>query len=179
MADYNLNSSRGYSVGQGIVAFIIGVIALVAPAFVVGFFVYFAGFLAILLSIFLIVSGAGVAEYRHYRWALIGLGILGIIIGILVIASPIVFTIVVVYLIAFSLIVIGAGDVITGLTSHETQMNPGLLALPGVFSIIFGGILIFYPLLTTLVVVQVLGVFAIIYGILSIIIGLLYREKHP
>ncbi len=162
---------------RGIIAVIFGLAAFIFPQLIVGFFAYFIGFLAIILSVFVIANGLGLGPGRESRWYVIVMGVLGVVIGILILLSPAVFIVALVYLIAIGLVLIGVGDLITGLTTAEAGAYRWLLVLVGIVSILFAGILLFYPLLTTRITVQIVGIYAIILGVLDIIAALMRRRR--
>ncbi|MDI6718681.1 MAG: DUF308 domain-containing protein [Methanomicrobiales archaeon] len=171
------SGGRGSSALRGIIAVIFGLVALIFPQAIVGFFAYFVGFLAIILSVFVIANGLGLGPDRESRWYIIVAGVLGFVVGILILLSPTTFIVALVYLIAIGLVLIGVGDLITGLTTAGAGTYRWLLVLVGIVSIVFAGILLFYPLLTTLLTVQIVGVYAIILGILDIIAALFRRRR--
>jgi uncharacterized membrane protein HdeD (DUF308 family) len=175
MAADLMGGTRRYTVLRGIIALILGLVALAFPEGVVGFFAYFIGFIAIIFSASVLMSGVGMGG-RDSNWILIVIGVLGIIVGILILLSPTVFIVALVYLISMGLFIVGFGDLFTGLTTSEYGGSRWLLVLIGIISIIVSGILLFNPLFATILVVQIIGAYAIIIGILSIILGFLSRR---
>lgn len=176
MASDLVDGSRGYMVLRGIIALILGLIALAFPDLIVGIFAYFIGFIAIIFSASVLMNGVGMGG-RDSNWILIVAGVLGIVVGFLILLSPTVFIVALVYLISLFLFIVGFGDLITGLTTSELGSSRWLLVLIGVVSIIVSGILLFNPLYSTILVVQIIGAYAIIVGILGIVLGFLSRRS--
>jgi len=177
MASDLMGGSRGYTVLRGIIALILGLVALAFPEVVVGIFTYFIGFLAIIFSASVLLNGVGIGGRGESNWILIVLGVLGIVVGFLILLSPTVFIVALVYLISLFLFIVGFGDLITGLTTSELGGSRWLLVLIGIVSIIVSGILLFNPLYSTILVVQIIGAYAIIIGILGIVLGFLSRRS--
>jgi uncharacterized membrane protein HdeD (DUF308 family) len=167
----NGNNMKWYYVLRGLIALLFGIAAIVWPAVVLEFLVYFFGFFAIIISAFALVAGAAAPELAGApRWSVILLSIIGILIGIFALVFPEQFTALVIIIIALWAIVTGIGDFIAAFApaGRGTRL---LFVLLGIVSVVFGGILLFYPLLGAVTIIFVLGIYAVIFGILGIIHG--------
>ncbi len=162
---------KWYYVLRGVIALLFGIAAIVWPAVVLEFLVYFFGFFAIIISAFALIAGATSGPSGGAKWSIILLGLLGILIGILTLVSPYFFIVIIIYLIAFWALITGVGDFVAAFTASAGMGMRLLLVLLGIVSLIFGGVLLFYPLLGAATIVWVLGIYAIIFGILGIIYG--------
>lgn len=162
-------SSRRNFFLRGVVALVLGLVALALPDLVVGLFAYFIGVIAIVFSASILVTGSGTGG-REFNWILVVVGILGVIVGLLILLSPTIVIVAIVYLIALGLFIIGFGDLVTGLTTPEHGGDRWLLAIIGIVSILVSGIMLFNPLFATTLVVQIIGAYAIIVGVLGIIL---------
>lgn len=167
----NGNTMKWYYVLRGLIALLFGIAAIVWPAVVLEFLVYFFGFFAIIISAFALVAGAAAPELAGgAKWSVVLLSIIGILIGIFTLVFPELFTALIVIIIALWAIVTGIGDFIAAFapTGMGTRL---LLVLLGIVSVIFGAILLFYPLLGAVTIIWVLGIYAVIFGILGIVYG--------
>lgn len=150
---------------EGIAAIIFGVYLLVQPGMaiillvqILGFYWLFTGILS-LFSLFW--------DRTAWGWKLFS-GILGIIVGLLIIQHPLVSAILVpatlVWVVGFLGIFMGISNLIQAF--RGAGWGAGIL---GVLSIILGLILIARPLLATISLPFVLGIFGIFGGILALI----------
>lgn len=141
------------------------------------------GILAILIGLFLIIEALsriirGVFPSKRSPqsvFLLLSGAIIGAI-GIIAFIEPALFAGVLIYLIALWAIVVGLGELAAAITAREIQANRWLGAIKGGISLFFGILLVLNPLLTTEVLIQVLGIFAILHGMLDIVLGFMMRS---
>jgi len=166
------------SILTGLFAVVVGLIALLFPSFAGVFLLFLVAFVVIVTSFSLIISGYSASEEDSYlRWPFIIIGALLLFLGCIVIIFPQESATIVVYLIAIWAIVMGFYNVILSITYAETRR--GLLAVKGIISTIFGLLILFYPPLSSAVLLlQVFGVYLVVLGILSVIVGLMERGSE-
>ena len=162
---------------RGLVAVIFGVIALVATGFVLDFLVYVFGFFAIISGI--LTAGIGLSSEKTElpRWLLVTTGVLGILVGIFALVTPLVVAVAITILIAAWFLITGITDI--GLAvSHKKAHHRILLALSGIAGVVVAIILVFAPVFGAYTLVIVLGIYAVAAGFISIFLGLsLGKEK--
>jgi len=150
----------------GIAAIILGALLLTAPAMTTATLVVFLGIYWLVAGIINIVS-IFTGDKKGWGWRLF-IGILGIIAGILVLQHPLWSTILVpavlIIVLAIDGLIIGVMQLIHGFTGG----GAGAIIL-GILSILFGLILLANPMLATIGLPFVLGIFAIIGGIVAVI----------
>jgi uncharacterized membrane protein HdeD (DUF308 family) len=159
---------------------LLGIVALIWPGYVLGFLVYFFAFFAIIGSIGTIAVGISYSKEQlpAPRWAIILLGILGFIIGIATIVAPAFMTIAIIYFIGAWALVTGVADLIFAFTRASAGNSRLIMVLSGIVSVLFGLLVIFNPpILTAVILVQVLGIYAIIVGILGVGYGLTEKKE--
>jgi len=95
---------------------------------------------------------------------------LGLLIGVATIASPVFMTIAIIFFIGAWALVTGVADLIHGFTRAPAGNARMLLVLSGVISVLFGLLVVFSSpvLLTALLLVQVLGIYAVLIGVLGV-----------
>ncbi len=168
----NGNQMKWYYILRGLIALLFGITAIIWPAVVLETLVYFFGFFAIIVSAFALVAGAAAPGLAGgAKWSVALLAVVGILIGIFTLIFPALFTALIVIIIALWAIVTGIGDFVAAFTPTG-RGNRLLLVLLGIVSVVFGGVLLFYPLLGAVTIVWVLGIYAVIFGILGILYGL-------
>jgi uncharacterized membrane protein HdeD (DUF308 family) len=159
---------------------LLGIVALIWPGYVLGFLVYFFAFFAIIGSIGTIAVGISYSKEQlpAPRWAIILLGILGFVIGIAAIVAPAFMTIAIIYFIGAWALVTGVADLIFAFTRAAAGNSRLIMVLSGIVSVLFGILVIFNPpILTAVILVQVLGIYAIIVGILGVGYGLTEKKE--
>ncbi|HEY5531789.1 MAG TPA: DUF308 domain-containing protein [Candidatus Anoxymicrobiaceae bacterium] len=164
---------------RGIAAFIFGIIILAWPGsttkvlvFVFGLFVLVAGIAAF---------AATYAEVKREESFFVSLliGIVCVVIGIMTMARPGAATVTVLYLIAAWAIIYGFMIIVSGFEAPKGDANvKWLLVLTGVLSIILGIILIALPGLSVLSIVLLVGIYALIQGVLLAVVSLRTRKLY-
>ncbi|RXE57008.1 hypothetical protein ABH15_02410 [Methanoculleus taiwanensis] len=162
---------------RGIIAVLFGLVAFIWSGFVLEVLVYFFGFFVIINAVVTLVMGASSEHPPTPRWLLLLVGILGLGLGILALLSPMVVVVAFLYLIAAWALVAALGDFILAVSVAGDWASRILLVISGILGIIFALIIIFVPLLAELVLVQVLGIYAIAFGVIGIIHGLSLRGQ--
>ncbi|MFA4860079.1 HdeD family acid-resistance protein [Methanoregula sp.] len=164
---------------RGVFALIIGILCFIVPVSIEGVIAYLVGIFLLIISI--IMGGISLSSEHPplHRWSAFILSIIGIIIAILIFISPVWLIVVMTFLVALWLIVTGIADVIFAAAMKGAQ-HRFLLWIAGVIAMIFGLLIAVVPFPTqgTLVVVILIGIFGVIYGIISIVAGLLMRKDE-
>jgi uncharacterized membrane protein HdeD (DUF308 family) len=158
-----------------VVVILLGIVALIWSGIVLGLLVYFFAFFAIIGSIGTIAVGISYSKEQlpAPRWAIILLGILGLIIGIATVAAPVFMAIAIIYFIGAWALVTGVGDLIFAFTRASAGNSRLIMVLSGIISVLFGLLVLFNPpILTAVLLVQVLGIYAILIGILGVGYGI-------
>jgi uncharacterized membrane protein HdeD (DUF308 family) len=160
---------------RGIVAIIFGVLAFMWPgATIVAIGILFGAY-ALVDGVFAIIATIRAAE-RHLRWwPLLVEGIVGILIAAITFWD-IRITLFALYLtIAAWAFLTGILEIIAGVQLRKHIANEFWLILGGIASIVFGILLLWYPGAGALAIVWLIGVYAIVFGILMIAFSLRLR----
>ena len=179
MDSINSNNKTAFLLTR-ILVILLGIVALIWPGYVLGFLVYFFAFFAIIGSIGTIAVGISYSKEQlpAPRWAIILLGILGFIIGIAAVAAPVFMTIAIIYFIGAWALVTGVADLIFAFTRASADNSRLIMVLSGIISVLFGILVIFNPpILTAVILVQVLGIYAVLIGILGVGYGLTEKKE--
>ena len=169
IAQQALQSFRRMLLVRGVIALLFGVVALVmSPSITLTFLVYLFGAYAI-------ISGAAAAAtaLRYTKedgWALLLVeGILSILVGVVAFVWPGITALVFLFLIAAWAIVIGIMEIVGAFTLPLGTGREWLLGLAGVVSISFGVLIAIRPNTGLATLVYLLGIYAIVYGILYVV----------
>lgn len=161
---------------RGVVAILLGIVALAWPGITLGAIVLLFGAYALIHGI---VSLAGIwrPAGTHERWgALLFEGIVGIAAAIVTIAWPAITLLSLIYVIAAWAIITGIFEVVAAIRLRKHISHEWLLALGGVASIVFGILVMGFPITGALVMAIWWGVYAIFFGATLIGLGLRLRS---
>lgn len=147
---------------RGLVAVLFGLLTFILPGITLVTLVLLFGAYALVDGIFNVIAFFRVAAHH---WALLIEGIIGIIAGILTFAWPAITAIVLLYLIAFWAIFTGAFEIVAGIRLRKAIRNEWLLLMIGVFSLLFGILILFAPGAGALAIVLWIGAYAIVFGV--------------
>jgi uncharacterized membrane protein HdeD (DUF308 family) len=162
---------------RGALAVLFGLIAWIWPEMTVRVLVLLFGFYALvdgLLSLAAALAGGGAAASR--RGWLIFEGVAGVAAGVLTFIWPGVTALALLYLIAFWAIATGVLEVVAAVILRRELRGEWLLALGGIVSVLFGVFLIARPGDGAIAIVWLIGVYAIIFGVALVALGLRLRQ---
>jgi len=125
------------------------------------------------------LAGAVRAAEHHERWgALLLEGIAGMVVAAITIAWPGITALVLVYLIAGWAVITGLAEIAAAVRLRRHIAGEWLLGMGGVLSVIFGVLIAFAPIAGALVIAVWFGVYALIFGIVLVTLGLRLRSWH-
>jgi uncharacterized membrane protein HdeD (DUF308 family) len=161
---------------RGIAAIIFGGLSLAWPGMTLVTLILFYGAYVLVdgvLAIVAAITGGTLAP----RWWLAVVGLLGIAAGLLTFMMPGVTALVLLYFIAGWAIATGVFQIIGAIRLRKEIDNEWLLVLGGLISVLFGGAMFAAPGAGALALVTVIGIYAIIIGVL--LVALSFRlKKH-
>lgn len=158
---------------RGALAILFGLIAFIVPGLTVLFLTYLFAAYALGDGIFALIAGL------HWKlWMLSLLGVVGILAGLLTFFYPAVTAITLLFFIAAWAIIRGAAEIATAVQLRKVIPNEWALILGGSLSVLFGVLLFANPTVGALSVIWIIGVYALIFGVLLVITA--FRLKnHP
>jgi uncharacterized membrane protein HdeD (DUF308 family) len=161
---------------RGLLAIIFGILALVVPNITLIVLIAFFGAYVLIdgiIAIYLAIRGR---EYnRNWGW-LLAEGIAGVLIGIITFRWPGVTTYGLLAFIAAWAIITGVLEIFQAIELRRIINNEWLLILSGVASVVFGVLLILFPSSGVLALVWLIGIFALIFGIMLLVLAWRLRE---
>ena len=159
----------------GIIAVILGFLAFTwTPAFILSLG-YLIGIMVIAWSVISIIQGITTKEGTGARLALLILGILGLIVGIFVFTDILATWLLVNYLVAIWAFMTGFSNIMMGLYGAFGNGYKALLIIAGIISVLLAIYLIVYPFIGNVILFQVFGLFAIIWGIMQVATGIVAK----
>ena len=118
-----------------------------------------------------------VADLLARNWWLLALrGLAGVLFGILAFIWPGITALGLLIMIAAWAIVIGIIEIVAAVQLRKVITNEWLLILAGIASVAFGVVLLLYPRAGALVLVWWIGAYALVFGILLMILAFRLRR---
>jgi uncharacterized membrane protein HdeD (DUF308 family) len=162
---------------RGVVAILFGIIALVMPgAALLAFVLLFAAYMLI-DGVLAIIAGVRTAQ-RHDRWGwLILEGILDFVAGGIAVVWPVITIVAFVFL-------MGAWAIVTGVllfgASFRLNIPHGrwLMALAGAASLIWGVLLIIWPVIGAVVLTWWIAAYALVFGVAMLVLAFRLRGRR-
>lgn len=162
---------------RGTLAILFGLAALLSPMVVIISLLTFFSFFAV-LSGFVIVTLAFLGELAN-RWLRLTQGLIFIATGALVLLNPISAVGGLMILIAAWAIVGGLLDIINAISLRKVITNEWFMLFNGVISILFGIILAANLIKGAAVIAILFGIYALLSGIVTVILSIKIKNLNP
>ena len=157
---------------RGIAAIAFGILAFIWPQITLVALIFLWGVYALVDGAFSIAAGIkSHGEYKRW-WLLLLEGILSVAAGLVAFVMPGITALVLLILIAAWAIVTGIFEIAAAIQLRKEIRGEWLLALAGVASVLFGLAMFVNPVACALAVMWLIGVYAIVFGVLMIALGL-------
>jgi uncharacterized membrane protein HdeD (DUF308 family) len=163
---------------RGVLGILFGIAAFVWPGATLAALILVFGAYAFVDGIFAVVAGIGMRTQLSLWWLVLLEGAAGIVLGVLTFRSPDTTALVLLTLIAVWSILTGVFEIATAVRLRKMIANEWLLILSGVVSIIFGALLLVFPGAGALSIVWLLGSYALVFGILTLLLSLRLRHMR-
>ncbi len=163
---------------RGLLLLLLGGYAMINPQLTIGVLATVIGIFVIIDGVFVVL--AGVVEKVPSRAWIITRGVIGILIGLFVVANPLLVSgitaTLLLYLLAFSAILIGSLEIVGAIQDRRQLEGAGWFVLVGALTVLFGLCVLMAPISFGLFMVRVLGVFAILAGVS--LLGFAFRLRE-
>jgi uncharacterized membrane protein HdeD (DUF308 family) len=161
---------------RGIAAVLFGIMAFVYPGLTVAVLVLLFGAWVLVDGVFRVIGAIGHRAYdKEWGFDLI-IGIMGIIIGFLTFHAPRITALALIIYIAAWALMIGATEIAVAIKLRREIKGEWFLILMGLLSIAFAVMLLWNPLPGALALVWLIGSYAVVFGILAVILGFRLRS---
>jgi uncharacterized membrane protein HdeD (DUF308 family) len=161
---------------RGLIALIFGIMVLAWPgvslfilAIIFGAYVFVDGIFTLVAAVNY-KAGAGRRTWLFIR------GIAGIIVGLITFFWPAITELALVMLIAAWALVTGVMELVFAFRANQNTAIRWMFAISGILSLILGFMLLARPIIGALVIIWVIGAYAVLAGILLIILGFRLRS---
>ena len=166
---------------RGLLAVFLAVTAFTMPASTVAALVVVFGAYASADGLMAIIAAYRSSKDQE-RWAMLLVeGLSGVIAGAMALMWPGITALVLIYVIGVWAIVTGALEIATAIKLRRYIAGEWFLALSGVTSVVFGGLLIAWPIAGAVAIAIWLGAYWFFFGILLLSLGIRLRSwtKNP
>jgi uncharacterized membrane protein HdeD (DUF308 family) len=160
---------------RGLVAVLFGMLAFMWPGATLITLVWLFGAFALVNGILSLVLAAKTKGYPKVGSLIFG-GLLGILAGLLAFVMPGITALGLLILIAAWAIVTGIMELVAAVRLRKIINNEWLLVLAGIASVVFGILLLFQPAAGALVLIWWIGAWALLFGILLMILAFRMRN---
>ena len=167
--------TKGGMLIRGIFALIIGILCFFLPVGMEAVIAYIIGIFLLIIS--LITGGMSISSNQPGRIPVLVLSVIGVIVAIMTFISPFVMVIAITFLIAIWAIITGIAELTLAYALREMPFRV-LLGINGFIAVLFGFLIGFAPIPTagSMVLIILLGIYCLVFGIISIITGLLMKK---
>jgi uncharacterized membrane protein HdeD (DUF308 family) len=162
---------------RGIIAVLFGIAAFVWPGITIVFLISLFGAYALLDGIISVVIGIAQYGQNERWWGILLQGICGIAVGLMTFLWPQITGLILLYFIAGWAILTGLFQIMAAIRLRKVISGEWLLGLSGAISVLFGITLFIYPAAGALAVIWMIGIFAILNGLLLIFLSLRIRSS--
>jgi uncharacterized membrane protein HdeD (DUF308 family) len=160
---------------RGVAGILFGIIALLLPGLTIASLVLLFAAYMLVDGILALVSAVRAAR-RHERWGmLIFEGIADLVAGAIALVFPLA-TVLAFVLLMGAWAIVSGGLMLAATSRLNITHGRWLMVLSGAVSVIWGFLLIIWPLIGALVVTWWLGAYALIFGVTLLILG--FRLRH-
>jgi uncharacterized membrane protein HdeD (DUF308 family) len=161
---------------RGILAILFGIATLLMPGITLVVLVVLFGAYALVDGI--VLSIIAIKDHKDHPdwWLMLLTGLVSIAAGMVAFLWPEITAMSLFYVIVAWAIVTGIFEVIYAIRFRKEIMGEWLLVLDGILSVAFGILLIAQPVAGALAVLWLIGVYAIIYGVLLVVLAFQLRD---
>ncbi|HSB00061.1 MAG TPA: HdeD family acid-resistance protein [Anaerolineales bacterium] len=161
---------------RGILAILFGVLAFVWPALTWLTLIIMFGVYAIVDGVMAIVTGLVRTKDSPRWWTFLLEGLLGIGAGVVALVLPELTTLVLIYMIASWAVITGILEIAAAIRLRNEITNEWMLGLGGLVSIGLGVLLFLQPAAGGLAIIWIIAGYALIFGVLLVILGFRLRN---
>jgi len=161
---------------RGILAILFGIATLLMPGITLIVLVVLFGAYALVEGVILSILAFKNRTNDSSWWLMLLTGLVSIAAGVVTFAWPGITTVSLFYVIVAWAIVTGISEVIYAIRFRKEIEGEWLLVLDGILSVAFGVLLIAQPIPWALAVLWLIGVYAIAYGVMLVVLAFRLRK---
>jgi uncharacterized membrane protein HdeD (DUF308 family) len=160
---------------RGALAILFAIMAFAWPGLTLEVLVLLFGSYALVDGVFAVASTINAIRNNGRWWPLLVEALLGIAIGVFTLIRPDVVGLALLYVIAAWAITTGIFEIIAAIELRKMIEGELMLIVAGALSVVFGVLLVINPAAGALTVVWLIAVYALVFGVLLLILGFRLR----
>jgi uncharacterized membrane protein HdeD (DUF308 family) len=160
---------------RGVCAVLFGVGAFAWPGITLGVLILLYGAYALIEGVLAVAWALVGRREGSFPWGVLLAGLAGVAVGLVTFFYPGLTALALLYLIAAWAIIRGIFEIVAAIHLRNELDKEWLLALSGVLSVVLGAFLVVAPGAGALAVLWWIGAFAIVFGVLTIVLGFRLR----
>ncbi len=164
---------------RGILAVIFGILVIAWPGIALTSLVLVVGAYFFVDGVFAVAGSLTHREHYQHWWLTLIEGIIGIIAGIVTFVYPGLTAFTLLYVIGFWAILTGIFEIAAAIRLREVIHYEWILMLTGILSLLFGLFVLFFPGAGALAILGIIAGYAILFGLMMIILGIRLRTWTP
>ncbi len=164
---------------RGGAALLFGILTITLPSITFAYLLAMFAIFALVDGLFNIFAALKRSEGQDRWWALLLAGVVSILAAVAAVAYPGLTTLTLLYLVAGWAIWSGVMEIVAAYRLRKQISNEWLLGLRGLLAIAFGLLLILRPQAGVVALLLWLGVFAIVSGVMLLVLAFRLRGKSP
>jgi uncharacterized membrane protein HdeD (DUF308 family) len=157
---------------RGLAAILFGILTLMRPDLTLEVLILFFGAYALLDGAFSAISAIVNRKHDRTWWWFLIAGLAGVVVGVLTFVYPGLTAIILVYFIAARALIVGVFEVVAAIALRREISDEWFLIVKGIISVLFGVILFIVPGAGALGLVLVIGIYAVVVGVLLLLVAL-------
>ncbi len=161
---------------RGAAAIVFGFFALLWPGMTLWVLVLFFAAYMLVDGTFAIIAGLRAAERQERWWLLVAEGAIDLIAGLVAFAWPSIAILAFIYLAAFWAILSGVALLVAALRLHRSH-GEGLLLAAGLLSLVWGIVVVSWPVAGEIAMAWWIGAYALIFGVIMLVFALRLRRR--
>lgn len=166
MLEMLMNKARWSFIIRGVIAIVFGILVFIWPLHTLAVLILLFGVFAIVNGVVAVLGALQSLREHQHAWLRGLAGVLSILAGIAALVWPRETAVILFLIIALWAIVTGIVEIGAAFQFRQLGVEAWILAASGVISILFGVILLVWPRTGMLALAWLIGVYAIIYGLL-------------
>jgi uncharacterized membrane protein HdeD (DUF308 family) len=166
-------------IGRGLFAILFGALALALPQLTLIAMVWMFGAYITVDGLFQVVSAITRREEFDRWWLILLEGIFGVVFGLITFVWPGITALVLFMMAVVWAFVTGVLEIAAAIQLRRVIENEWLLAFSGILSIILGVAMLVWPGAGVLAFAWLIGIYAIIFGITLIALGIRLKNWEP
>ena len=166
----------GFSIAQGVVAVLFGILALFWPGLTVSLLIVLFGLFVLIWGVVGIIVGLSTIGTNKFWWLELIFSVLAVALAVFMLRNPIDTAAVFVILIGVTFLARGIVDVLEGMFATDRSGDARIFGiLAGAIGVIAGIVTLLHPVSAGVAVVGVIGLYTVLYG--ALIIGFAIRAQ--